>query len=77
MTYVPWTPKCKEKVNENKTMHINDYFWPNNGTNLKKSLDKHDANSVYIIRPQSLINSTQSEPEWKKVDETEIIARLQ
>lgn len=35
-------------------MHINDYFWPKYGTNLKKSLDKHEANSVYIIKPQSL-----------------------
>jgi len=35
-------------------MHINDYFRPKYGTNLKKSLDKHEANSVYIIKPQSL-----------------------
>jgi hypothetical protein len=35
-------------------MHINDYFWPKYGTYLKKSLDKHKANSVYIIKPQSL-----------------------
>jgi hypothetical protein len=35
-------------------MHINDYFCPKYGTNLKQSLDKHEANTVYIIRPQSL-----------------------
>jgi len=35
-------------------MHINYYFWPKYAPNLKKSLDKHEANTVYIIRPQSL-----------------------
>ena len=35
-------------------MHINDYFCPKCGTNLKQSLDKHEANTVYINRPQSL-----------------------
>jgi len=39
---------------ENKTMHINDYFWPKCGTNLKISLHKHEGNSVHIIIPQNL-----------------------
>jgi hypothetical protein len=35
-------------------MHINDYFWTKCGTNLNIVLDKHEGNSVHIIRPQSL-----------------------
>ena len=57
----------QEKVNENKTMHINDYFWPKYGANLKKRLDKHEANSIYIIRYQSISTLLNHSRNGKKI----------
>jgi hypothetical protein len=64
-------------------MHINYLcvtVWTKYGTNLKKSSDKHEANSVYVIRPQSLheLYSITARMEKKKyMDETEITAKME
>jgi hypothetical protein len=51
-------------------MYINDYFWPKYGTNLKKSLDKHEANSLYSQTTKSgstLLNHSRNGKKWTKL----------